>query len=57
MEPGSTNLVCGYSARPREEVPVSRKSSSDSDGPRRDHRPSRGLFWRMEKGGRDRVFA
>lgn len=49
LGPGSTNLVCGYSA-PGEELPVSRKSSSDSDGPRRDHRPSRGPSggWRQE---------
>lgn len=35
---------------PGEEGPVSRKSSSDSDGPRRDHRPSRGPSggWRKE---------
>lgn len=48
--PGRQIWSVGIPPAPGEEVPVSRKSSSDSDGPRRDHRPSRGVSggWRKE---------
>lgn len=49
-DPGRRIWSVDIPPAPGEEGPVSRKSSSDSDGPRRDHRPSRGPSggWRKE---------